>query len=113
MKPSYLLRATTLAAAIFPACVSAGVAGWTPVTRVTALEPTTHGRLLFQLRTEKSTSGCRSKDWYFVDYTGTGPRLMFHVLKDALLMEKPVKVFVTGRCDLDGYSEISAARLLP
>ncbi len=49
--------------------------------------------------------------WFYQDYTGTGVELMFHALLGAITSGIPARVYVTGRCDLNGYSEISSASI--
>ncbi len=38
---------------------------------------------------------------------------MFGTLLSAVEHRKEVRVYVTGKCDLDGYSEISAVSIVP
>lgn len=90
-----------------------GVSGWTETTRVITLQPTTQGRFLVRLDTDEKVSGCRERDWFFRDYTGLGAELMFEVLLEAAVRNQSVQLFLTGRCDLDGYSEFSEVRLTP
>ena len=89
------------------------VAGWTGTGLVVELNPTTSGRFLLKLDTNANPSGCKQKQWFYVDYTGTGADHMFRMLVAAATTNKPVRVYVTGSCDLNGYSEISSASLVP
>lgn len=89
------------------------VAGWTSYGQVSELNPTTAGRFLVKLEVASNPSGCRNKQWFYRDYTGTGADHMFRTLLGAVTAGKKVRVFVTGSCDLDGYSEISSASIVP
>ena len=93
--------------------VWAGVAGWTAPTSVVAVEANQQGRFTLRLNLEKSASGCRNADGFYVDYGRDGSELMYHTALDALVHERRVQVYVTGVCDLDGNSEISSVRILP
>ncbi len=91
----------------------AGGAGWTSYGQVVELNPTTAGRFLVQLNIASNPSGCRNEVWFYRDYTGNGVELMFHALLGAITSDKSARVYVTGRCDLNGYSEISSASIAP
>jgi hypothetical protein len=88
-------------------------AGWTAYGRVVELHPTTAGRFLVQLNVRTNPSGCRDETWFYRDYTGKGAELMFHALLSAITTGIQARVYVTGRCDLNGYSEISSASISP
>lgn len=85
-------------------------AGWTGPGRVAEIGPEI-GRFVFRLETGENPSDCRDKAWFYVDYTGLGAELMFHALLRSIVADKQVQVFVTGRCDLNQYSEVSTLRL--
>jgi len=88
-------------------------AGWTSYGQVVELNPTTAGRFLVKLNIASNPSGCRNEVWFYRDYTGNGVELMFHALLGAITSDKSARVYVTGRCDLNGYSEISSASIAP
>jgi hypothetical protein len=98
--------------ALLPADAWAG-AGWTSYGRVLELQPTTAGRFLVRLDLRSNPSGCRDESWFYRDYTGSGVELMFHALLGAATSNLAARVYVTGRCDLHGYSEISSAGIAP
>jgi hypothetical protein len=91
----------------------AGTAGWSEYGRVLALQATTHGRFLVRLALPANPSGCKDKEWFYRDYGGEGPEYMYQALLTALTMDKPVQVYVTGVCDLNGYAEIATVRIAP
>lgn len=90
-----------------------GEAGWTGSGRILELIPGQQGRFLFRLDTNANPSGCRNKQTYYVDYRGLGTELMFRTLLESQSRGSPVRAFVTGRCDLDGYSEADAVSAGP
>lgn len=93
--------------------VLAGTAGWSGYGKVIELEPTTQGRFLVRLDLPSNPSGCRDKDWYYRDYTGAGAEYMFQAVLAALRDARPLQVYVTGNCDINGYAEISSLRIAP
>jgi len=93
-------------------CAMAG-AGWTEFATVTELRPTSQVRYIFRLDIAKNPSGCSSEEFFYQDYTASGSQHMFRTLLSAIEYRKSVRVYVTGRCNLDGYSEISAVSILP
>lgn len=89
------------------------VAGWTSYGVVTELIPTTSGRFLVQLDVSSNPSGCKNKQWFYRDYGGEGAEYMFRTLLVALGSGQKVRLYVTGSCDLNGYSDISSAGIIP
>lgn len=89
------------------------VAGWTSYGTVIELTPTTAGRFLVRLSVESNPSGCKDKQWFYQDYRDIGAEHIFHALLAALTTGQRVRVYVTGGCDLNGYSEISSASVIP
>lgn len=93
--------------------LSAGEAGWTAPATVAAVEVNQHARFTVRLNLKTNVSGCRDADTFYVDYGRAGSELMYETAADALQKRLKVQVYVTGGCDLNGYSAISAIRLLP
>jgi hypothetical protein len=91
--------------------VSAGVAGWTEPASVITLEANDLARFVVRLDVDKNASGCRDPNWFYADYGRSGSALMYQTLLEAFLHERKVRLYVTGVCDLKGYSGISAARI--
>ena len=87
--------------------------GWTDYSPVAELTPTSQGRFLVELRVSKNPSQCTNKEIFYRDYAATGSEQMFRVLLEALASGKRVRVYVTGRCELNGYSEISSVSIVP
>ena len=88
-------------------------AGWTDFASVTELRPTSQVRYIIRLKVSENPSGCRDEEFFFQDYTASGSRQMFRTLLSAVEYRKEVRVYVTGRCNIDGHSEISAVSILP
>jgi hypothetical protein len=91
----------------------AGTAGWSGYGQVVELQATTHGRFLVRLSLPKNPSGCRDKEWFYRDYGGAGPEYMYDTFLTALTTGKPVQVYVSGVCDLNGYAEITSVQIAP
>lgn len=91
----------------------AGEAGWTDPTTIKSLEASQHGSFILRLNLSKSASGCRSVDGFYADYGRDGSGLMYATALEALRNQLKIQVYVTGGCDLNGYSAISSVRILP
>ena len=87
-------------------------AGWTDYVSVAELVPT--GRHYFEVRlpVKENPSGCRDKIWFYRDYSSSGSEKMFEVLFEGIKSGVQVRVYVTGICNLNGYSEISAVSVI-
>ena len=89
------------------------VAGWTDYVPVAELTPTIQGRFLVKLDVSKNPSGCKNKEVFYRDYNIPGAEQMYDALLKAVTSGKKVRVYVTGICDLNGYSEISSVAIVP
>ncbi len=85
--------------------------GWTGFATVAELTPTAQYRYIARIRVEQNPSGCRNAEYFFQDYGVSGSDLMFRTLLAAVETNSRVRVYVTGKCDLDGYSEISSVSI--
>ena len=87
-------------------------AGWTDYVSVAELVPT--GRHYFEVRlpVKENPSGCRDKIWFYRDYSSSGSEKMFEVLFEGIKSGVQVRVYVTGVCNLNGYSEISSVSVI-
>ncbi len=83
-------------------------AGWTDYVNVAELVPTGHHYYEVRLPVRKNPSGCRDETWFYRDYSSSGSDKMFDVLFEGIKSGMRVRVYVTGVCNLDGYSEISS-----
>jgi len=88
--------------------VSRADAGWTEYARVIELIPTTRFYFEIQLAVKGNQSGCREKGWFYLNYDVPGSAQMFDLFVEGLKNSLRLRVYVTGVCNLNGYSEISA-----
>jgi len=88
-------------------------AGWTDEVSVIELIPT--GKHYFELRLAgmKNPSGCRENDWFYINYKARGADKMFDLFVDSMKTKLRLRVYVTGVCNLSGYSEISSVSVSP
>lgn len=88
-------------------------AGWTEYAPVAELVPTARHYYEVMLSVKDNPSGCKAKKWFYQDYGSPGSDKMFQTILEALKSGKWVRVHVTGKCNLNGYSEISAVGVIP
>lgn len=88
-------------------------AGWTEHASVVELTGSVQGRYLVRLDLAENQSGCRNKSVFYQDYNLPGAKEMFAIVLEAVSSGKKIRVFVTGKCELNGYSEISSVTILP
>ena len=88
-------------------------AGWTDYVAVAEMVPTAHHYYEVRLPVRKNPSGCMNKTWFYQDYRSPGADKMFQTLLEGLKSGLRVRVYVTGRCNLNGYSEISSVSAVP
>jgi len=100
----YLLMLSTAAAAD---------AGWIDDTEVVELIPTGRHYYELHLTAKNNSSGCREKNWFYINYDTPGADKMFDLFVDSITKALHLKVYVTGVCNLNGYAEISAVSVSP
>jgi len=88
------------------------VAGWTDYSAVAELTPTIHHRYLVKLQISENPSGCKNKDTFYQDYDATSSEHMFDVVLRAVTTGKKMRVYVTGKCEINGYAEISSVSIV-
>ena len=95
-----------------PVAANAG-AGWIDGVKVVELTPT--GKHYYEVRLKLTTnpSGCREKDWFYINYEARGADEMFDLLLEGIKSSLGLRVYVTGICNLHGYSEISSVSASP
>ena len=87
-------------------------AGWTDYVNVAELVPTGRHYYEFRLPVKSNPSGCRDESWFYRDYNASGADKMFDVLFEGVKSGIKIRVYVTGICNLNGYSEISAVSII-
>ncbi len=81
--------------------------GWTDYGYVVELVPTIHHRFKVNIDIKGNRSSCKKKQWFYQDYDISGGKEMYLALLEAVSSNKVVRVYVTGRCNINEYSEIS------
>ena len=97
---------------LFSYPVQAG-AGWTDYTNVAELVPTSRHYYEVRLPARKNPSGCEEKNWFYQNYDARGSEKMFDILLEGIKSSLRLRVYVTGICNINGYSEISAVSVIP
>lgn len=87
--------------------------GWTDRGYVLELVPTIHHRFKVNIDVKGNRSSCKEKQWFYQDYDTSGAREMYLALLEAVSSNKMVRVYVTGRCNINDYSEISELGIRP
>jgi len=88
-------------------------AGWTDYVNVAELVP--RARLYYEVRlpAKTNTRGCREATWFYQNYGSLGSSKMFDILLEGIKSGIRLRVYVTGVCNLNGYSEFSAISVIP
>ena len=92
--------------------VGAGT-GWTDYVTVAELVPTNRHYYTVRLPVKENPSGCKIKTWFYQDYGLPGSVEMFQVLLEGVKSGIQIRLYVTGKCNIDGYAEISAVSVTP
>jgi len=87
--------------------------GWTDYATIAELVPTAHHYYEVRLPVRENPSGCKNKTWFYQDYSSPGADKMFQTILEGVKSGFRVRVYVTGRCNLNGYSEISSVSAIP
>lgn len=88
-------------------------AGWTDYVTVAELIPTSRHYYIFKLPVMNNPSGCKEENWFYQNYNALGSDKMFNALLEGIKTRLRLRVYVTGVCNLDGYSEISSIGIIP
>jgi hypothetical protein len=74
---------------------------------------TIHQRYEVTAAVRQNPSGGRDKQVFFKDCSAKGSEQMYLALLESVSSGKRVRVFVTGKCGVRGYSRISAVGIRP
>ncbi len=107
------MRLLILLACLFSSFPSYATSGWTGYGHVIELVPTIHFRFKVKIDVKGNKSECKEKQWFYQDYNVNGSREMYLALLEAVSSNKSIRVYVTGRCDINEYSEISELGIRP
>jgi site-specific recombinase len=93
--------------------IASARAGWTDYVNVAELVP--RARLYYEVKlpVKMNPSGCREANWFYQNYGSLGSNKMFDILLEGIKSGIRMRVYVTGVCNLNGYSEFSAVSVIP
>ncbi|MBC8209836.1 MAG: hypothetical protein H8E21_02115 [Gammaproteobacteria bacterium] len=97
----------------FFSAVVGAESGWTDYVNVAELVPTARHYYEFRLPVKENPAGCREKAWFYQDYSSSGSEMMFKTLLEGVTSRIRLRVYVTGKCNMNGYSEISSVSIVP
>lgn len=107
-----LLYLVGISMVVLPSLVKAE-AGWTDYAEIVELVPTARPYYEIHLQVKQNPSGCRNSSWFYQDYDLTGSDKMFATLLEALQSGKRVRLYVTGKCNVNGYADFTAVGIIP
>ena len=87
--------------------------GWTDYVTVAELVPSARHYYEVRLPVKENPSGCKNKTWFYQDYDAPGADKMFLTILEGIKSNLRIRVYVTGRCNLFDYSEISSVSIIP
>lgn len=99
--------------ALFVVRASFGESGWTDFVSVAELVPTSRHYYEVRLPVMSNPSECKARTWFYQDYDSNGADMMYKTLLEGVKSEIRVRVYVTGRCNINGYAEISSVSIIP
>lgn len=88
-------------------------AGWTDYSGIAELIPTSRNYYEVKLSVKNNPSGCANNAWFYQDYGTIGSEKMFATLLDGMQSGNQVRVYVTGKCNVNGYSEFTSVGIIP
>lgn len=87
-------------------------AGWTSATQVLEITATTAGKFIIHAAPKRNPTDCKDREKFFLDYGLPGADKIYKLLLDATVAGLPVKLYITGRCELFDMSELSKASII-
>lgn len=88
-------------------------AGWTDYVNLAELVPTSRHYYEVRLPVKDNPSGCSNKQWFYQNYGSLGSDKMFNTLLESITSGIRLRVYVTGVCNINGYSEFSSISIIP
>jgi hypothetical protein len=87
--------------------------GWTDFASVAELVPTSRHYYEVSLPVMENPSECKERTWFYKDYDSDGADIMYKTLLEGVRSEMRVRVYVTGKCNINGYAEFSSISIVP
>ncbi|MCW8930308.1 MAG: hypothetical protein OQL19_08740 [Gammaproteobacteria bacterium] len=87
-------------------------AGWTSSSLIKEIVATTDGKFIIHATPKSSPSDCKDKEKFYLHYNLHGADKIYKLLLDAAVSQLHVKLYITGRCELFGMSELSKASII-
>ena len=87
-------------------------AGWTDFVKVAELVPTGRHYYEVRLQVRENPSGCKEKAWFYQNYESRGADEMFRILLEGIKEDIQLRVYVTGVCNINGYTEFSSVSVI-
>ena len=99
--------------ALIVSCFAHASAGWTDFVTVDELVPTSRHYYEVKLTVKENSSGCKNKTWFYQNYSTRGADKMFDTLLEGIKSGFRLRVYVTGICNINDYSEFSSVSVIP
>ena len=106
------LLSICLIASLVASAAAFARAGWTDYVIVAELVPTSKHYYELRIPVADNPSGCREEAWFYQNYESFGAEQMFTVLLESIKSGIPVRIYVTGNCNLQGYAEFSSVGIV-
>ena len=98
---------------LLPISYSYANSGWTSISYIDEIHATTAGRVIIHAKFKDNPSRCRKKQTFYLDYTNRGSDQAYQLLLEAAIHSQPIKLFVSGRCDIKSRHEFTSVKLIP
>ncbi|MCK5640296.1 MAG: hypothetical protein KAJ19_05845 [Gammaproteobacteria bacterium] len=108
-KPVCLLSALWLSVISLNAWADAG---WTSYGIVKELSLNSSQQFQVRLYISSNPTDCKNEKWFYHDYKGVSGEQMYLTFLTGLTTGRKVRVYVTGKCNLNGYSNISEMSII-
>jgi len=112
-RPLAAPAALVLTAGVVASAAASADSGWTAPGRIVGLTVETPARFELGLDVESNPSRCRDAQHFYRGTLDAASSRMFDLLLAAYRDGRPVRVYVTGVCDINGFAEISKVGVAP
>ncbi len=87
--------------------------GWTGINEIQELRAPIAGRSIIIGDMKMNPSECKDSKSFYLDFSMKRAQNVYLLLLQSIATKNPVKLYVTGRCDIHSRSEISSAAIFP